>query len=284
MTDDWSQALHDAGVRVRAKRKPVILIDTREQAPLVFSDAVDVRVVGLKSGDYGIEPPVLEPKVRRRRTRRGKTDPADVAPPHGALAVAADGVVERAEHPRLAVEMRPPTLFAAVERKSLDDLVGCVVRERVGPDGKVNGSRERFERELARLSCYGHKAIVVEASLEQVWLKQRVANAKALLKTEQDDAERWRIVSAIERWEMDTYRADVAPAAVEASCVAWHLKYGVPTIWAGSPAGASRWVERFLVMAWRYRDEQERRSIVGASVKTCHVGEDGALMQVGDGI
>lgn len=47
---------------------------------------------------------------------------------------------------------------AAVERKSLDDLVGCLM----GKD------RERFERELARGRHYDLFAVVVEASLADV--------------------------------------------------------------------------------------------------------------------
>lgn len=41
----------------------------------------------------------------------------------------------------------------AVERKSLEDLIGC-----------VGNGRERFERELARLRAYPCRAVVVEAT------------------------------------------------------------------------------------------------------------------------
>lgn len=47
---------------------------------------------------------------------------------------------------------------AAVERKSLDDLVGCL----------MGGNRDRFERELAKLRFYDLAAVVVEASLLDV--------------------------------------------------------------------------------------------------------------------
>ncbi|MGO9175718.1 MAG: ERCC4 domain-containing protein [Desulfobaccales bacterium] len=47
---------------------------------------------------------------------------------------------------------------AAIERKSLNDLVGCL----------MNGNRERFERELARGRCYELFAVVVEANLSDV--------------------------------------------------------------------------------------------------------------------
>jgi ERCC4-type nuclease len=45
----------------------------------------------------------------------------------------------------------------AIERKSLDDLLGCIGRE-----------RERFEREVLRLLGYDVHAIVIEASWSQI--------------------------------------------------------------------------------------------------------------------
>jgi|SRR5208337_45855 len=47
---------------------------------------------------------------------------------------------------------------AAIERKSLEDLIGCL----------KGGNRERFERELARAQHYELFAVMVEASLEDV--------------------------------------------------------------------------------------------------------------------
>lgn len=41
----------------------------------------------------------------------------------------------------------------AIERKSLEDLIGC-----------IGSSRERFDREIQRLLAYGTRAIVVEAT------------------------------------------------------------------------------------------------------------------------
>jgi len=46
----------------------------------------------------------------------------------------------------------------AIERKSLNDLVGCL----------MNSNRARFERELSKLQFYNLGAVVVEASLEDV--------------------------------------------------------------------------------------------------------------------
>lgn len=50
--------------------------------------------------------------------------------------------------------------LVAVERKSLQDLVMCVGRE-----------RERFDREIQRIMAYPVKALVVEASIAQIEAK-----------------------------------------------------------------------------------------------------------------
>jgi DNA excision repair protein ERCC-4 len=46
----------------------------------------------------------------------------------------------------------------SIERKSLDDLIGCL----------MNGNRERFKKELARGRCYELFAVVVEANLSDL--------------------------------------------------------------------------------------------------------------------
>lgn len=46
----------------------------------------------------------------------------------------------------------------AVERKSLDDLVGCL----------MNSNRDRFERELFRATPYSLFCVVVEASMQDI--------------------------------------------------------------------------------------------------------------------
>lgn len=53
------------------------------------------------------------------------------------------------------------TQHITVERKSLQDLVMCVGRE-----------RERFEREIMRLMAYRAKVLVIEGSESQILLKQ----------------------------------------------------------------------------------------------------------------
>lgn len=53
----------------------------------------------------------------------------------------------------------------AIERKSLQDLIGCVGRE-----------RERFEKEIQRLLAYETRAIIVEADWCQIELKQYIGD------------------------------------------------------------------------------------------------------------
>jgi DNA excision repair protein ERCC-4 len=74
--------------------------------------------------------------------------------------------------------------------------------------------RERFVRELERAPDYEFFAIIVEASLEDV--------------------------------ARHNYRANVHPSAVVGSCVAFHVDYSVPTIWAGSATAAARIAERLM--------------------------------------
>ena len=50
----------------------------------------------------------------------------------------------------------------AIERKSLDDLIGCLT----GKD------RSRFEKELARAGSFERFAVIVEASLEDISFKR----------------------------------------------------------------------------------------------------------------
>jgi ERCC4-type nuclease len=74
--------------------------------------------------------------------------------------------------------------------------------------------RSRFVRELERLRSFAFAAIVVEASFE--------------------DVARHRYVSR------------VSPSAVVGSVLAFHLDFGIPTIWAGSPVAAAHIAERLM--------------------------------------
>jgi ERCC4-type nuclease len=74
--------------------------------------------------------------------------------------------------------------------------------------------RDRFLRELERLQAYAFKCMIVEASLDDVAQRR--------------------------------YRANVVPAAVVGSVVAFHVDFGVPAIWGGTPAAAARIAERMM--------------------------------------
>ncbi len=95
----------------------------------------------------------------------------------------------------------------AVERKELGDLVNCLSRE-----------RDRFERELARLSVMRCPRVIVEASVE--------------------DVRRHR------------YASRMLPHAVLQSVVALEQRYRVPFTWAGNRPGGeylTYWsIQKFL--------------------------------------
>lgn len=96
--------------------KPVILIDTREQAPFPFSENVDTERVALDAGDYSV---------------------------------------------------RGLTATVAIERKSLDDLVGS-----------ITSGRERFMACCSRGSKLDFFCIVVEAALSDVIAGRYVSKTK----------------------------------------------------------------------------------------------------------
>ena len=54
----------------------------------------------------------------------------------------------------------------AIERKSLDDWVGTVMRERA-----------RFYRELDRLRAFAFRCVIIEASLRDIYAKRASSNA-----------------------------------------------------------------------------------------------------------
>ncbi len=86
--------------------KPCIIIDTREQAPFLFTENVDTERATLDAGDYSVS-----------------------------------GL----------------TATVAIERKSLDDLVGS-----------ITAGRERFMACCSRMSRLDFACIIVEASLSDV--------------------------------------------------------------------------------------------------------------------
>src|SRR5882672_7249154 len=88
----------------------------------------------------------------------------------------------------------------AIERKSLSDFIACVGRE-----------RERFDRECQRLLAYECKAIVVEATWQQI--------------------------------EQGDYRAKITPQAALGSALGW-IAMGIPIIMARDHVSAGRYVSR----------------------------------------
>ena len=97
----------------------------------------------------------------------------------------------------------------AIERKSVSDLLGC-----------VGHSRQRFERELARLAAFRFRALVIEGSLSQV--------------------------AAGTRYSQLTERQ------VLGSVLAWTFKYGVAPIFAGDRHSAAMVTATLLAHAARY--------------------------------
>ena len=103
----------------------------------------------------------------------------------------------------------------AIERKSLPDLIGVVGRD-----------RERFEREIQRLLAFPVRAIVVEASWQDI------------------DAGEWR--------------GRVTPLQARESLLSWIVR-GVPCVMAGSRGRATAMVESILIrsVTHQYRRMRE---------------------------
>ena len=103
--------------------------------------------------------------------------------------------------------------LVAVERKELNDLIGCLTT-----------GRERFKKELHRLRPYHLKAVVVEASME--------------------DISRGR------------YKSQMAPQAALQSCMAFMVRYSIPFLFAGNRRGGEYVTHGLL---WKYQQELEKQ-------------------------
>lgn len=103
--------------------------------------------------------------------------------------------------------------IVAIERKSIDDLIGCLTT-----------GRERFAKELHRLRPYLLRAVVVEASME--------------------DVARGR------------YKSQMAPQAALQSILAFMVRFSIPFIFAGNRRGGEYTTHGLL---WKYCQEQEKR-------------------------
>jgi ERCC4-type nuclease len=109
------------------------------------------------------------------------------------------------------------TSIIGLERKSLPDFIQSTTRE-----------RERFWAELDRMRRLQHRAVIIEASLEEV--------------------------------SCGAYRSLAAPASVIGSASAIMFDFGIPVIWAGSRDEGERHAAWWLVRAWR-----EHRAALGAA-------------------
>jgi len=95
----------------------------------------------------------------------------------------------------------------AIERKSLDDLVNTVIH-----------AKGRFAAELSRMQAYRFRAVVVEASVDDVMAHR--------------------------------YRADVHPRSVLALCNAMYVRYGVPVFFWGGRPHCRYMLENLLARIW----------------------------------
>jgi ERCC4-type nuclease len=94
----------------------------------------------------------------------------------------------------------------AVERKSLDDFVSTVIH-----------ARQRFRRELSKLSGYRAACVVVEANLLDILLGR--------------------------------YRGEAHPKAVLGSTLSILLDYGIPVYFCGTRPAACQFVQAYLLAA-----------------------------------
>jgi len=122
--------------------------------------------------------------------------------------------VERAALPTADYSLPGFEDRVGIERKELGDLVACL----------MGANRERFERELRRLSSYELKAVVIEASMRDV--------ADGL------------------------FRSEMKPHAVLQSVFAFQVRYGVPFLFCGDRAGAQ--YTTFWLLAKYAREIEER--------------------------
>lgn len=101
--------------------------------------------------------------------------------------------------------------FIAIERKSVDDLLGSYGKE-----------RDRFFREIVRLSTIPHAIIIVEGSVEQAL-----------------DARSFDGIS----------KRRILPSQFIGTTIAIMAKYGIPVLFAGNRENAEMAADRFLLMS-----------------------------------
>ena len=127
--------------------------------------------------------------------------------------------------------IRGLTHLVAVERKSLDDLLGCIGRD-----------RDRFKRELARMRGFRFRALLVEATLEEI--------------------------------EAGQWRSKLKPPHVLGALAAWQCQFSLPIVFAGDHDAAGRYAERYLFQAARtVATEYEAILATTGSVDTKHASK-----------
>ncbi|MCC7291439.1 MAG: hypothetical protein IT449_05175 [Phycisphaerales bacterium] len=141
--------------------------------------------------------------------------------------------------------------LVAVERKSLDDLLACVGRE-----------RERFKRELQRLRAYRFRLLIVEASAADLEQGTYPQAADTLNRNGQASGTAPLGGSGTAPQAADPlrrpWRSKLTPAHVLGSLAAWTAQYTLPVWLGGTHDESGRFVERFLYQAARcVADEAE---------------------------
>lgn len=117
----------------------------------------------------------------------------------------------------------------AIERKTLDDLIGCLTQ-----------GRDRFERELAKGRPYDFFAVVVEASLADVYAGK--------------------------------YVSKMAPQSALQSLVAFQIRYRTPIIWAENRKGGEYMTHSFLAKYLREIQQSVPQLPGGRTVQNSHGG------------
>ena len=114
----------------------------------------------------------------------------------------------------------------SIERKSWADFYGCL----------TGSSRERFERELQRLSELPYPAVVVEAAHDDLWRPYI-----------------YRVRGGRSR------RSQVPPLVAQKSAIAWSWRYRIPFWFCGGRKQAAKWTLLMLMDAVRVI-ERERKA------------------------
>lgn len=110
----------------------------------------------------------------------------------------------------------------AVERKSLSDLCGS-----------LGNDRDRFEREIMRMAAYRFKALVIEASEEDI----RAGN----------------------------YRSKIHPNAVIGALRSWEVNYDLHVKFCGGPQGAAKQIAIWVKYFWQHREKEVKRHAESAT-------------------